>query len=210
MQQIGDSRFVVPIALWANPQWYSQPLSVPAGIMRVNYATLGLTGGSANCTLNVYIAALGSNLRTVVPTLVLNTVIAAATRTSRIALGYDLLFYGGDYALVMEFTYAGAAVAPIYGPCAAISPEAPLRLMSWNAGAVNPAQGFNFDGTAPAGYNNAAVVTAATAFTYGLPWIELYYCGLAAGEPVPPGEGGGGVPPVVVATFDAAKVGVTP
>lgn len=210
MYQLGDSRFVVPIAAGVVPQWYALPLSIPASILRVNYATLGLTGGNVNSTLNIYIAPLGSNLRTTVPTLVLAFTLTAATRTSRVALGQDLLFYGGDYALVFEHTYVAPPASPLFGPCAAISPEAPLRLMSANAGAVNAAQGFNFDGTAPAGYNNAAVFTDASQFPYNLPWIELYYCGLAAGEPVPGGETGGGVPPVTRVDLSPCKVGVTP
>jgi hypothetical protein len=210
MFQLGDSRFVVPILAGVVPQWYSLPLSIPASIMRVNYATLGLTGGNVNSAMNIYIAPLGSNLRTEAPTLVLAWTLTAATRTSRVALGQDLLFYGGDYALIIEHIYVAPPATPLFGPCAAISAEAPLRLMSWNAGAFNAAQGVNFDGTAPAGYNNAAVFTDAALFPYNLPWLELYYCGLAAGEPVPGGETGGGVPPVARVDLSPCKVGVTP
>jgi hypothetical protein len=205
MIQLGDSRFVVPIATGLTPMWYTVPLSAPAGITRVNYMTMGITGGNQAAVLNVYITPLAMNLRADVPTLVLTYNIAAATRTSRVALGYDLLFYGGDYALIWEFTYSVAPATPLFGPCAAISPEVPMRLMSANSGAFNAAQGVNFDGTAAAGYNNAALFTAST-FPYGLPWCELYYCLIAAGEPVPPGEGGGGVPPVPTYTFAPAKL----
>jgi hypothetical protein len=188
MIQLGDSRFVVPIATGLTPMWYTVPLNAPAGITRVNYMTMGITGGNQAAVLNVYITPLAMNLRADVPTLVLTYNIAAATRTSRVALGYDLLFYGGDYALIWEFTYSVAPATHLFGPCAAISPEAPMRLMSANSGAFN-----------------AALFTAST-FPYGLPWCELYYCMIAAGEPVPPGEGGGGVPPVPTYTFAPAKL----
>lgn len=207
MFQLGDSRFVVPVATGITPMWFSVPLSIPAGIMRVNYMTLGMTGGNQNAVMRLFIVPLAANLRTGPPTLILTYTIAAATRTSRVALGYDLLFYGGDYALIWEFTYALAPVTPLFGPCAAISPEAPSRLMSSNSGAFNAAQGVNFSGIVAGGYNNATVFTNGN-FPYGLPWTELYYCATATGEVVPPGEGGGGVPPPASYSFEPVKVGV--
>ena len=206
--QLGDARFVLPVGIGVTPRWYTVPLSVPASILRVNYMTLGMTGGDQNCTMNIYLAPLAMNMRTQLPRLILNYVILAGQRTSRIALGYDLLIYGGDYALIWVFQYAMVATVPVFGPAMAVSGEANTRLTTMTTGAFNPALPLNFDENAWVGYNNAAVFTTPN-FPYGIPWTELYYNAMAAGEAVPPGEGGGGVPPPTVEYYEPCKVGVT-
>jgi len=199
--QLGSTRFSVPTAVGVTPQCYTQPLSLPAGILRVNYVQLGITGGNVNTTLELYVTPVAANLRAEAATQILTTIIAPAAVVTRLPLAVELrLVYGGDYALIWVFTYAAGVTTPIRGPARALSPEVPCRIDSLLAN-PNMANPFNWDGTAPAGYNNMPVYNTPT-FYYGLPWCELYYCDHD--------DGGAGAPPTSQAILEPAKVGVTP